>query len=246
VKDALQRLFNFKCAYCEFDYSPGMDGDVEHYRPKGGVVDGAGNLLFPGYWWQASTWSNLLPACTHCNQARWQKVGTVRYKFGKENLFPLSPGDVPARTPAAMAAERPLLINPAEENPADHLRHVYKRSPLGRVESVVEPLLDAHGQVDLRGEASKNTYGLNRPRLVTSRLKRIEGLKLALSGVETHLRCADGEADPVLKAEHLQRARSVLRQIIVHYMNWRSEYAATCRAYYREWFKALSAGREAP
>src|SRR3954464_1089354 len=61
VKDRLNELFGYKCAYCETDFGPAMPVDVEHYRPKGRVVGPAGNLLFPGYWWLASTWSNLLP-----------------------------------------------------------------------------------------------------------------------------------------------------------------------------------------
>jgi uncharacterized protein (TIGR02646 family) len=246
VKEALERLFGLKCAYCEFDYSPGMPADVEHYRPKGGVVDEAGSLIFPGYWWLASTWSNLLPSCADCNRSRWHKVGSDTYKFGKQNLFPLPAGTVPARTPDELAAERPLLINPAEEDPARYLRYVYKRSVLGRMESVVEPLLDAHGQVDERGDKSEKTYGLNRPLLVRSRIKKIEGLKLALDAVEKDLRWADREPDPVRKEEHLVDARAALRRTIALYMNWRSEYAASCRAYYRDWYAALRDRRPVP
>jgi uncharacterized protein (TIGR02646 family) len=246
VKEALEELFGCKCAYCEFDYSPGMPVDVEHYRPKGGVVDGNDKLTFPGYWWLASTWSNLLPACADCNRARWHKSGRDRYKFGKENRFPLPAGAVAARTPAQLATERPLLINPAEEDPADYLRLAYKPSRFGVMESVVEPLTGADGKEDARAVSSKDTYGLNRPRLVRSRTKRIKDLKFALEGVETHLRCADRAADHAGKAVHMADARAALRRVRAHFMHWKSEYAGTCRAYYRDWHAARRAGKAAP
>lgn len=245
VKDALNRLFGDKCAYCEFDYSPGMPVDVEHYRPKGGVVDAQGRLLFPGYWWLASEWSNLLPSCIDCNRRRWHQFGSDRYKFGKENLFPLPPGHSPARQARHVVAERPLLINPAEDDPARHLRHVYRSSPGGRMESLVEPVL-ANGIADPRGVASRDTYGLNRPKLVRARLKRIQEMKLALDGVELIYEISDGEPDPARQADLRARGRDLARRVIAEYLNWRSEFAATCRAYYREWLVAFNARRAVP
>lgn len=245
VKDALNRLFGDKCAYCEFDFSPGMPVDVEHYRPKGGVVDSQGRLLFPGYWWLASEWSNLLPSCIDCNRSRWHRIGADRYKFGKENLFPLPPGQSPARNACQVAAESPLLINPADDDPAQHLRHVYKSSPGGRMESLVEPVLE-NGVVDPRGVVSRDTYGLNRPRLVRARRKRIQDMKLALDGVEIIYQIADGEPDPARRAHLRARGREQARRVVAQYLNWRSEFAATCRAYYRDWLVAFNARRGAP
>jgi uncharacterized protein (TIGR02646 family) len=245
VKLALNQLFGDKCAYCEFDFSPGMPVDVEHYRPKGGVVDGHGQLLFPGYWWLASEWSNLLPSCIDCNRARWHRFGVDRYKFGKENLFPLPPGQGPARNQRQVAAECPLLINPADDDPAQHLRHVYKRSPKGRMESLVEPVL-VNGVEDPRGVASRDTYGLNRPSLARARRKRLEDLKLALDGVEVLYEVADQEPDPLRRAAYRARGRATARRVIAQYLHWSSEFAATCRAYYREWLMAFNERRAAP
>jgi uncharacterized protein (TIGR02646 family) len=246
VKEALNLLFGGKCAYCEFDYSPGMPVDVEHFRPKGGVVDGSGSLRFPGYWWLASTWSNLLPSCIDCNRARWHKVGDDEHKFGKENLFPLPAGAIPARVPTELAAETPLLINPAEEDPADHLRFELTKTPGGRFESVVMPRRSCDGVEDPRGRASMETYGLNRPPLAQSRLKHLRLLQLALDGVEARFELADREPDVSRKAVLMKSARASLRNTIRLYTHWRCQYSAACRAYFRQWRTAFDARRAAP
>lgn len=53
VKDALDKIYSKKCAYCEkkiFEH-----GQVEHYRPKS------------IYYWLAYSWDNLLLCCSACN-----------------------------------------------------------------------------------------------------------------------------------------------------------------------------------
>ena len=65
IKIALEKLFNFKCAYCERDLSPPWD--VEHFRPKGRVAE---RREHPGYYWLAYEWTNLYPSCQNCNQRR--------------------------------------------------------------------------------------------------------------------------------------------------------------------------------
>ena len=78
-KQALLDLFNGKCAFCETPIREGMHGDVEHFRPKGGVIEEDGSKAkyldkkgverdHPGYYWLAYDWRNLLPSCQLCNQ----------------------------------------------------------------------------------------------------------------------------------------------------------------------------------
>ena len=84
---------------------------VEHYRPKGEVLEG--NLrLRPGYYWLAATWDNLLPSCTDCNSPRRQEEsgGTVRVR-GKGKYFPLAKGSRRAKSPGAESRENPLLLS---------------------------------------------------------------------------------------------------------------------------------------
>lgn len=100
------------CAYCEAVVEPVTKGDIEHFRPKGGyrnIGDGSDN--YPGYYWLAYEWSNLLIACPRCNQD------------SKRTFFPISVGGVRALSPDDdLAAEGAILIDPFNENPRDHIR----------------------------------------------------------------------------------------------------------------------------
>src|SRR6266404_2065479 len=58
VKEAIEKIFHKKCAYCETFYIVAQPVDVEHFRPKGAVV--VGKEKKPGYYWLASEWTNLL------------------------------------------------------------------------------------------------------------------------------------------------------------------------------------------
>lgn len=107
VRFALSSAQFGKCAFCERIVN--MDGHVEHFRPKAAVRDGRGQPLSrPGYVWLAYSWTNLLLACGDCNSRH------------KENLFPPENPAERVRDPEGdCAAERPLFINPAEEDPEE-------------------------------------------------------------------------------------------------------------------------------
>ncbi len=163
-KDFLLDMFHNKCAYCETLIRPGFHGDVEHYRPKGKVVEDddtdaryevkGQSYNHPGYFWLAYDYTNLLPSCQHCNQ---------RFKDnpGKMNYFPLANTRKRAWAPQMLGEEEPLLLDPCDErrDPADHL------------------FLDETGAVflykpdDTLGAASVKHYSLNRPELVEQRLE---------------------------------------------------------------------------
>lgn len=109
VKQALVRAQHGKCAFCESRV--GMDGDVEHFRPKAGFVQTRGERVQgAGYYWLAYEWSNLLLACSPCNQRH------------KRNLFPLADPSVRARSHHHdVKREEPLLIDPGAMDPEDHI-----------------------------------------------------------------------------------------------------------------------------
>ena len=67
AKKHLEQLFHKKCGYCETKYKAALTGDIEHYRPKGVIRGKDGKLLWPGYYWLAADWSNLIPVCKRCN-----------------------------------------------------------------------------------------------------------------------------------------------------------------------------------
>ena len=87
VKKALLRAQYEKCCYCEAKFLANSPGDVEHYRPKGAVrqTDGQG-AEYPGYYWLAYDWNNLLVSCEDCNRSH------------KKSLFPLKNPDARARS----------------------------------------------------------------------------------------------------------------------------------------------------
>ena len=143
LKRHLFDLFQGRCAYCEGKPLVDSSGDVEHYRPKLGVLEEAGH---GGYWWLAYSPQNLLPACENCNRVR-----------GKRTSFPVE-GGTRAWDDQGLATEQPLLLNPYEEG-FDIRQHVTFIE--GRAEGISR-----------RGLRSVATYNLNRPGLGEERRQR--------------------------------------------------------------------------
>ncbi|MDP9645452.1 HNH endonuclease family protein [Paraburkholderia caledonica] len=148
VKNALKAAQHNKCAYCEANFSGNASGDVEHFRPKAFSQQSKGAAkLYPGYYWLAYEWSNLLYACELCNRPV------------KRNLFPLRDPNARARLSADdVSGETPLLIDPAgPTNPREHIRF-RKNKPYGITE---------------KGRETVKTLGLDRSQLDDSRLRHI-------------------------------------------------------------------------
>jgi uncharacterized protein (TIGR02646 family) len=105
VKRQLVEDQHGKCCFCESKV--GTDGDVEHFRPKGGWRQVPTDpLTSPGYYWLAYDWDNLFLCCSACNTRN------------KRNLFPLR--DPLARATAHtgdLTREDPLFLNPAACDP---------------------------------------------------------------------------------------------------------------------------------
>lgn len=189
VKTRLEDLFHGKCAYCETPYAPTAPVDVEHYRPKG-AVEGDGTHL--GYWWLAMVWENLLPSCIDCNRRRKQVTptgdpslvvldeqsrtlgGSRVVQSGKKDAFPI--GGVRATAEGSdLAAESPLLLNPCEDDPEEHLTYYLGASnPIALVLPADDP---GAGTVSVRGSTSIQVYGLNRLGLVQERTRILRQLQ---------------------------------------------------------------------
>lgn len=142
-----------KCCYCERYFLDNNAGDVEHFRPKNGFKQRKADkgLMKPGYYWLAYEWSNLFFACNVCNRSF------------KRNYFPLKndPAGRVRSHHAVVGTEQPLLVDPALDNPATHIR--FQRAV-------------AVGRSD-RGRATIAACGLNRLKLRERReqhLYRIE------------------------------------------------------------------------
>jgi uncharacterized protein (TIGR02646 family) len=139
VKAELERLFNGKCAYCEWRYGGGSYFEVDHYRPK------------KHYYWLAAEWANLLPACKRCNN-------------GKLSVFPLADPKRQARAKGEERREKPLLLNPSDKRirPGDHL--CFDPS-----DGAIRPAIDGRGRASKLGETSIGVYRLARTELSLER-----------------------------------------------------------------------------
>ncbi len=160
--------FYGKCAYCESDIRVNHPGDIEHWRPKGRVIDENGkpihvvtaddgtSTVHPGYYWLAYEWRNLLFACEDCNRPSTAK--TAGRRIGKRNQFPVR--DFRAVRPGEEEYEEPLLINPMDEDPSDHL----EMDETGILKAKTD-----------RGQACIDVLGLNaRETLVDARRQCVE------------------------------------------------------------------------
>ena len=109
VKDALVRIHHGKCCYCEKRMER-RELQVEHFRPKRAVRQLPGNKEErPGYFWLTYSWDNLFLACAACNGK-------------KSTTFPLEDPVQRARSHNDdLAHERAELVNPAEDDPRDHI-----------------------------------------------------------------------------------------------------------------------------
>lgn len=153
VKAALLAAQHDKCAFCEWKITPGEYGDVEHFRPKGGVQQARGAPLeYPGYYWLAYDWDNLLLACSKCNSRH------------KGKLFPLlNPKQRCRNHRATLSREQPLFINPATADPSAF------------IEFVGETVIARAGHP--RGQATIDALGLDRTELVEHRLTKLRLLQ---------------------------------------------------------------------
>jgi len=154
VKNALIQAQQGKCAFCESQVRHIAHGDVEHYRPKGGVRQSEADPLDqPGYFWLAYGWENLFFACQLCNQSF------------KKNLFPLVDPLRRARSHLDdLAAEQPMLIHPADEEPSAFI---------GFRDEMAFPIDD-----EPRARTTIEVLGLNREELAEFRLDHLAPFKL--------------------------------------------------------------------
>lgn len=195
VRERLNELFHFKCAYCESKVAATQPGAVEHYRPKGKVtVPGANGKAAskPGYPWLAAEWSNLLLSCTDCNSPRKQQVRSLPTRtLGKANWFPLADEALRATTPAHVVREPRLLLDPCVDQPEQHLRF----TDAGDIQPRVR-----QGQRSGMGVATIETCGLARVGLMRERAAYKRFVLMAVRAVKGAL--ARGQ-DPGLDLDDL-------------------------------------------
>lgn len=174
VRDVLNNIFSFKCAYCESKYEAVAPVDVEHYRPKAAVRH-KGKRKKPGYYWLAAEWSNLLPSCIECNRS------------GKGNKFPIENEENRASKPDEESREKRLLLDPSRDFPEKHLEYLD--------EGLIRPRKPISGNESRKGSESIRVYGLQRSGLVNQRNDRLTLIKMQMRTVLRVIKQLDASPD---------------------------------------------------
>lgn len=196
VRQALAVIFGRKCAFCESILLGTQSGDIEHYRPKGAVVvqDPATGKAkrIRGYYWLAGKWSNLLVACSDCNRPRTQTDhdGNGRV-IGKANFFPVLDEVNRASGPGQMSGEVPLLLNPCEDDPSEHLK--FRED--GGVEAAT-----LNGVLSLKGEQTIYYCGLRRLELLQMRARH---KRFVMAAIRHTIAALEAGSDPGLDLDDL-------------------------------------------
>lgn len=220
VKNALNEIFQLKCAFCDSRLNGA--GDVEHYRPKGKVhvkVD-AGMKKIEGYYWLAADWDNLLISCVDCNQLRKQlhADGVTWSLTGKGCFFPLVNEDDRAKSRHSINIEQPLLINPCLTDPEQHIKLLENGS--------IEPV-QLNGSPSPQGESTIEICGLTRVELLTSRAERAIFIKSTIRHIIRNIEEGKDPTDDLndllimldKSAPYLALARSLTRDKLGPYIN---------------------------
>lgn len=178
ILDTLKKLFANKCALCEsFD----KEMRISHYRPISNANLGDGYPKeYERYFWFSYQWENYLPVCGECFSSI-------------QNRFPILKRPAPPLSSWAEAntIERPLLLDPCQDNPKDHFYFTGD----GHLHSLSE-----------RGEVTINLAHLDRPELESSRRTAFQFLEpLLLDMVETD---SDRFAQQILKATEFDAPHS--------------------------------------
>lgn len=173
------------CAYCGARLYGVHTAAVDHFAPKSGVarrvletgqeVDGGASVEgrkfdgpsgtqppWAGYTWLAYEWNNFVLCCERCNTG-WKRI-----------LFPAEADGLPVDGGADRGRrERPLILNPYEQEPLAHLRFEDDGTVLG-----LTP--EGHWTID--------ALGLNhRAALVQARREKAEDVLDLLSSREPDL-----------------------------------------------------------
>ena len=217
IKNALKKLSNGKCWYCE-SKDLRADKEVEHFRPKNEVKERKGE--HKGYWWLAFNYKNYKYSCTFCNQIRVNKE--TKESFGKGTFFPIFNEDGRAMTYGDdHSSEDVCLLDPTLRSDTMLLSFNDDGSATPRHTK------DKRKRLYERARISINLYNLNHPDIKEARLavaEVIEGLiddgekyfdKMAL-GEDTAMYAFERTSEMIAKLIHSKTqfagfARAILK-----------------------------------
>ena len=115
VVEALQAIYNGKCAYCE-DFT---STEIEHYRPK------SRTMYFPkhgGYFWLCYEWSNLIPSCHECNKSKSFEFPIKHQHVRLSDCYTDQVLDLKkcVAHQAPLIGESPYLLHPEIDEPSEY------------------------------------------------------------------------------------------------------------------------------
>ena len=162
-------FFHKKCWYSESCVAMN-DIHIDHFRPKAEVVqykqyDYNISLKRIGYYWLKNNAENYRVSCAFCNR----KTGDG----GKQNFFPLQTGS-PRLTPNGNEAEKPLLLDPCNEDDVKILSFFGK-------DVICASSIAGDSE---RVEASRIIYNLSHPDITYMRSKVWESVSQTISAYE--------------------------------------------------------------
>ncbi|MCB9231262.1 MAG: hypothetical protein H6581_06350 [Bacteroidia bacterium] len=110
VKDALDRIYHKKCAFCEKKLLD-TARHVEHYRPKRNKKVKKCDATY-AYFWLSFSWDNLLLACAECNVKKGNcfDIEGERAEYKGESL-----PDLQQNVQSYANKEKPKMIHPEFE-----------------------------------------------------------------------------------------------------------------------------------
>jgi uncharacterized protein (TIGR02646 family) len=151
----LRGIYKYKCGYCETPESAGASLRVDHFRPKGRVIELSNH---GGYYWLGYEWSNLILVCEKCNRQKWdhfpigdETARVLQPTIGSDGL-PISDGCRADKS--LLINEGAFLLNPEIDDPDVHLLFL----PDGNVKAKT-----------VRGATSIDVYDLRRSPLLEDR-----------------------------------------------------------------------------
>lgn len=252
VRKQLKKMSHGKCAYCESKITSIYNGDIEHFRPKGGY--GENNpITKPGYYWLASDWNNLLFACPFCNQTNTHEVmdnktisevvqgklnqfplltETYRLNYSHGNLFFTSPNNY--KIAFELEETERLLLKPCTDTEIE--KH-FEYDEIG----IIRPSIGLNNFEENRAATSIRVYALQRIGLVQSRAEKVIQIKAQIRRVEEAMINLNNHIEDT--NEKVTWFEGILRRelnILHQFKESNREYAGLARFIIEQYFNNLT------
>jgi uncharacterized protein (TIGR02646 family) len=241
--EALETIFNYKCAYCEAQSAKSSPWDIEHFRPKSRTFrKGEPRIGFIGYYWLAADWDNLLLACINCNRKKQHRVPGKKDKvtIGKHEQFPLDTGKEKLRCqspdPKKLSAEDKvrLLIHPCKEDPELY----FEFDESGAAPGNILPKTSLSGFKLRKAEKSIEVYALHRIDLVKARAKHLDELKFKTLVIDREIETYDATTG-LRKQKAINNIQEYIDRL-VDYALPDKEFVALSKQYIGKYLKKIN------